>query len=337
MKTTVANLLTKMKLRYDYNITDTDLDSLLVGCINDSLKLIYQWLFDAGKFLDISSSTSFKTTKDQAYIDLQTARIVGDKTTFTGIALDTIIATVDGTASASIDVSGDASIADVLAAINTAVVAGSPASEDDDGYLVLTSLTTGATSAVVIANGATGVAMSKLFSVAAERTNSALTDMDSIVRLTERTNDRPIQLIPYYDFIAMFPDPTSNKSATPDYAAIWNNRLYLGPTPSASTLLVYIEYMAIPVDVTSLSTLPYLTKYDPLILAQSRVEYLQFKDETNTGAITIAQGVADRLKHDLITAASRDLGVNNQTASRRSGEFFGPRIPTDPGTIDAFA
>lgn len=330
-KTTVDNLVTKLKLRYDYNVSDDNLDSLLIGCVNDSLKLIYQSLADAGKYLDIGSSISFKTTIDQAYIDLQVARIVGDLTTFTGVALDTVIVTIDGTASASIDVSACTTIATVVTAIN-AVVTG-VASEDDDGYLVITSPTSGATSAVIIADGATGVAMSKLFSVAAERTSTALTNMEEVIRLTERINDSPIQLIDYYDFIAMFPDPTADKSGTPDYAAIWNNRLYLGPTPSNSTLLVYIEYTAIPADVASGDTLPYLTKYDPLLIAQARVEYLQFFDSNNVSAIQIAQGIADKLEHKLITVATRNIGVNQQTSSRREGTLIAPRSPSTPGDI----
>jgi len=333
-KTTVNNLVSKMKLRYDYNIVDTDLDSLLIGCINDALKLIYQSLADAGSYLDISGSTSFKTTKSQSYIDLQVARIVGDATTFTGAGSDKIKVTIDGTAYDNIDISACTTIAGVVAAINSACTAGSPASADDDGYLVITSLTTGASSAVIIADASTGdSAVADLFSVAADRTSSALTNMDEPIKISERSNDISIEVIPYADFIELYPDPTSTTSNTPFHAAIWNNRLYLGPTPSDSTVSIYIEHRAIPADVVAGGTLPYLTKYDPLLIALARVEYLQFFDANNTGAIRIAQGIAEGLEHKLITAASRNVGMNLQTASRRDGGFDRPRIPDTPGDI----
>lgn len=234
-KTSVNTIVSKLKLRLDYNVSDDDLDTLLIGCINDALKLIFQWLSDAGSYNDISASdgTNIKTTDSQAYIDISTH----------------------------------------------------------------------------------------------------LAAMDELIALSERTNDKRIEIIPYREFIKLYPDPTANESATPDHAALWAERLYLGPTPSADDLVIYVEYTEIPTDVAAGDTLPYKTKYDPLLIAQARVEYLQFFDANNINAITLAQGIADRLKNDLITAAARNVGMNRQTASRRDGAWIGPRSPTDPGDI----
>lgn len=228
-KTAVNTMVTRLKRRLDYNIIDDDLTNLLIDCINDALKLIYQWLFDAGDFIDIGSSdgTNIKTTASQAYIDISTH----------------------------------------------------------------------------------------------------LASADKIVRLSERTNDKPIGLIDYFDFIAKYPDPTANTSATPDEAAIWSNRLYLGPTPSASDLVIYAEYVAIPTDVAAGGTLPYKTKYDPLVLATARCEYLRFFDANNVATIRIAEQAMEFYKNTLITQATKDLGMNKQTASRREGRIWAPRVP----------
>ena len=234
MKTTVNNLVTRLKRRIDYNITDTDLDNLLIDCINDSLKLIYQWCFDAGLFIDISTSTTLTTTASQAYIDI----------------------------------------------------------------------------------------------------SSSLSTADEILRVSERTNDKPVERISYEDFIAFFPDPTANSSAMPDFFSIWNNRLYLGPTPSATGTL-YVEYLVIPTDVVAGDTLPYKSKYDPLLLATSRTEFLRFMDSENVAEIRSAEQIMEFYKQALITQATKRIGENRQMFSRREGIRWYPRIPETGGGYGA--
>ena len=214
--TTVSAFLASIKRFYDYNITDTDLDSLLLDYINEELKVLYQDLYNAGYYKEITREDAFKTIANQPYRDPRIAVIVGNVTTFTGIANDKINVTIDSTEYADIDISASTSIADVVTAINTAT-GGTEASEDVNGYLQILSTTAGATSNCTIANGTTTgqTVVGDLFSTAAERTSTGLDDIDDTVRISERVNFRTIEQIPWRELRRRFPDPTREYTNAP--------------------------------------------------------------------------------------------------------------------------
>ena len=152
-------------------------------------------------------------------------------------------------------------------------------------------------------------------------------DFDQVVKLTERTNDTPIDIIPFTRYRELYPDPSADKSNTPEVAAFFANRIYLGPTPSG-TITLYLDYVKLITKVVAGNTLPYEDKYDELIVAIA-LEYLKkFLDDKNTNAITQAGNLVKELKHDLIVGASKNMGMIQQSASRRegSGERLGPRM-----------
>jgi len=328
MKTAISTLITKIKRKSDYLITDGDLDNLIVDDINSSLKLIKQWLMDYGLYKDVSKSESIKTVEDQEYIDLNIARIVGDTASFTAVAGDKITVTIDGTAYTTAALTGAVLVATVVTAINLATLAiGDVASESDDGYLVITSPTSGATSSVTIADNS-GTPASRLFTVAAERTQSAIVDIDEIISLTERTNDQPITLIDYNELKAMYPDPSTYSSTTPDYFSRFVDRLYLGPTPS-DNILLYIDYIFQITEITSVSTCPLNNKYDPLIVALGVKALAEFLEPDNASRIASANKNVEFWNKQLITGASKNIGMSRSTASRKPEiPYFSPRKAT---------
>lgn len=304
-KTTVTNLITKIARRCDYSsqTTDTGRTNLLVDFINEALHEVKQLFMDYGMYKSIMSQvTTFKTIANQEYRIIDKAVIVGNVATFTGTANDKIKVSVDGTDYDDIDVSSCTSIATVVTAINTAVGA-TVASADANTYLQIISQTTGSTSTVTIADGTnTGqTVIAELFSTAAERTASAIVDLDpnfSMI-MTERVNDRKLFYITPDRYRELFTDPTSNSSNTPDYFTLMNDRFYFGPRPSAANL-IYLDYVKLLTEVTSSSTMPFENKYDPVIIAKCVRLFKEWQDDTNVTAITLAQDKEDRLGRELI-------------------------------------
>ena len=152
-------------------------------------------------------------------------------------------------------------------------------------------------------------------------------DLDQPIKLTERVNDTPIDIIPFDVYRNLYPDPTANKSSTPEVAAFFANRLYLGPTPSG-IITLYLDYVKLITKVIAGGTLPFEDKYDELIVAIALEYLIGFLDNKNTNAITQANNRIKELKHDLIVGASKNIGTIHQSASRRdgSGERLGPRM-----------
>lgn len=150
-------------------------------------------------------------------------------------------------------------------------------------------------------------------------------DLDQPLVLSERTNDSTISIISFKEYRERYPDPTANKSATPDCAAFFGNRLYLGPTPSG-IITVYLDYFKLITKLVAGGSMPYEDKYDELIIAIA-VEYLvKWLDRKDRAAIVTAREDVDRIKHDLIVGASRNIGMSNQVQSRRSAvPYFAPR------------
>lgn len=324
-KTSISSLITRIKRKADYNISDDDLDNLIVDEINDALKIIKQWLMDNAIYKDVSKSESIKTVEDQEYVDLNIARIVGDTASFTAVAGDKITVTIDGTAYTTAALTGAVLVATVVTAINLATAAiGDVASESDDGYLVITSPTSGTTSSVTIADNA-GTPATRLFTVAAERTHTAIADVDEIISLTERTNDTPIDQIPYDELKILYPDPSANSSNVPDYFARFVDRLYFGPTPN-DNILLYVDYIFQITEVTSSSTCPFNNKYDPLIKALCVKGLAEFLEPDNANRITAANRNVEFWTKQLITGASRNIGMRKGTASRKPEiPYFAPR------------
>ncbi len=325
MKTSASTMITRIKRQLDYVITDTDLDNLVIDKINNNLKLLKQWLMDNSLFRECSKSESFKTIENQEYIDLGQARIVGNVASFTAVAADKITVTIDGTAYTTAVLTGAVLVATVVTAINLATVAiGNVAEESDDGYLVITSPTSGASSSVTIADNA-GTPATRLFTVSAERTQSGIADVDEIVALTERTNDRPLEQITYEDLKLYYPDPTNSYVTTPDYFARLVDRLYFGPTPS-DNIFLYIDYIFNIVEITSASTLPFNNKYDPLLEALCVMQLTSWLDPDNRARMTTAEGQVKFWYEALIEKAAKNINVKQGTQSRKpDAPYFAPR------------
>ena len=224
-KSSVATIITKIKRRADYNITDTDLDRLVVDIINDANKVLKQTFLDHGIMDEISVEGTITTTANQEYVDIATQ----------------------------------------------------------------------------------------------------LADLDEIIMQSERTNDRTIEVIPFWRYRELYPDPTANKTTTPFHAARHYNRIYFGPTPSA-VLTIYCDYIKLLTDATSTSTMPFEAKYDPIVTAFGTLELLKWLDPTNAG-IPVAKQNYDELKDILIIGAAKNIGMTRQAKSRNEGEGFEPRVP----------
>lgn len=224
-KSTVTAVTATIKKLADYNITDTDLDDLILEALNLFLPMMKQWFMDDGLFDEIGAHDTLTTVANQEYID---------------IAAETV-------------------------------------------------------------------------------------DFDQHIQLTERTNDSPIELIPFAEYRQRFPDPTVNKSQTPDVAAFFSNRLYLGPTPSG-VISIFLDYIALTTILTSGSTLPYEHKYNALVVAGATEYLVKWLDRGNQAAIASAEKDTLKIKHQLITAAAKNIGMNQQVHSRREGvPYFSPR------------
>jgi hypothetical protein len=314
-KTTVNTFLDEVQLEADYSITDTDLDTLTLSLLNKAIKRVKNLLKDNGVTEDITAESTFITVEDQEYRDITKAIIVGDTASFTGIANDKLKVSVDGTDYDNIDISGDASIADVVSSINTAV-GSTVASETTDGYLQIGSLTTGSSSAVTVADGGTTgqTVVGDLFSASARRSSSGIVDLDQIIQLSERTNDRVIPLEPWDRFRENMVDPSVYTQSTPDGASRVNNRIYFRGRPTQS-ILIYIEYYKLIADVAAGGNMPFEDKYDVLIAAMVKLDLQRFLDSTNTTAIADWKDEIKNLIDELIVNTSREF--TRQAASRR--------------------
>lgn len=78
-KSTVDNIVAKIKRRSDYDISDTDLDTLIIDIINDSLKVIKQLFLDHNLLDEITAQDSFDTVANQEYVDIATETIDFDQ------------------------------------------------------------------------------------------------------------------------------------------------------------------------------------------------------------------------------------------------------------------
>ena len=151
-------------------------------------------------------------------------------------------------------------------------------------------------------------------------------DFDEHVILSERTNDKPIPIIPYAEFVAIYPDPTADKSNVPDAGAFFNNRLYLGPTPSTTGVVLYLEYVPLITKLIAGGTLPFTDKYDELVVAITMEYLIRFMDNSNRTAIRTAEENTDRIRRQLISNAATNIGQIQQRQSRRQETpYFSPR------------
>jgi hypothetical protein len=190
--------------------------------------------------------------------------------------------------------------------------------------LVITSPTSGATSSVTVAQ-TTGSPLARLFASSTDWTQSAISDLDEILMMSERTYKFALLGMAYQDFIAMYPDPASITAVVPDIYCRWDNRIYFGPTPNAYSLL-YLDYIFEITEVVAGGTLPFQDRYDPLLIAFCKAELMEWLDSQNATGITAAKLKVKELKNDLIILASRNVKLNRQTASRRNMiPYFSPR------------
>lgn len=338
MNTTVSALITKIKRRVDYNNTgDTDFEALLLDIINDNVKLLKQWLFDADIISEVSDSATLTTTASQAYVDLSntpSAPVATLVTIGTGLLTNgdysykATFITADGES----DVSAVSNTVTVDAAHNKITVSSipvHPSSKCTSRKLYRT-----------IAGGSTY----KYLATISDNTTTTYTDniadislgadapsVDTIpsileiVTLSERSNDKTIEVLDYNTFLTYYSDPSASSSTMPDHAALWNKRLYLGPMPSAASTL-YVEYIKQQTELLSTSNLPFDNKYDQLLIAMAHDWYLRWQDSADASSIQLAEKNMLRLKNELINGAS-NVNKNRQVQSRRDSQWIGPRIP----------
>ncbi len=328
MKTTLANIVVEIKhaVDYDFSNADSDFTTLVVEKVNKNLKVISQLLYDHNIITEITNQSTFQSIESQSYRDIRKAVITGDVASFTGTANDKINVTIDGTAYADIDVSGDASIADVVSAINTSV-GSTVASETTDGYLQITSLVTTSSSSVTIADGTTTgqTVIAELFSDSDYRTSTGTADLGDIIRVSERDNDTYLQEITYDMFRKMYVNPADNESSTPDVVSRFEDYIYLAPTPT-NALLFYLDYYKVITEVTTGDTLPFTNKYDPLLVAMCKEDIRGFLRKDAAVEAQLNRQEIRELKQGLIIGASNNVGMAQGSVSRR-GEipYFAPR------------
>lgn len=150
-------------------------------------------------------------------------------------------------------------------------------------------------------------------------------DFDQFIKLSERTNDTTIQIITMAEYRARYTDPSANSSETPDVAAFFANRIYLGPTPSGAITL-YLDYIKLITKLTSGGTLPYEDKYDEMVIAIVLEYMVKWLDRGNRAAILTAKEDTLMVKHDLIVGASKNIGMNQQVQSRsEETPYFSPK------------
>ena len=225
-KSTVNSIVSKIKRRSDYDVSDTDLETLIIDIINDGLKVLKQLFLDYSFLDEISAHDTFSTVANQEYVDIATETI----------------------------------------------------------------------------------------------------DLDQHISLSERTNDNVVVIIPFEEYRKRYPDPSADKSATPDVAAFFANRLYLGPTPSG-VITLYLDYIKLISEVVAGGTMLFENQFDPLIIAMAKAELTEWLDPKNGNAITAANNRVEILKQELIIGASNNIGMNRQVHSRRNEiPYFSPRM-----------
>jgi len=328
MKSNVNDVVAKIKRRIDYDVVDSDLDTLVRDTMSDACQVLRQTFYDYKIYQAISTTASFKMDYMQAYTDPQIAKIVNDTTTFTAVAGDTISVKVD-TVTQAVVLTGAVSIANVATLINAAFAPLSPASVQGSGFLQITSPTRGAASVVTMTDTA-GTASARLFSVAVDKSQSAITDIDEILVLSERTFKFAIQVIPYSDLIMLYPDPVSITAQVPDVAARWNDLIYFGPTPSKSNT-IWVDYLKLITDVATGGIMPFENNYDPVIIAKAKAILVQWLDPSDANAITVAKAEDADMTNRLIIDCAKDVRMNRQTQSRRNIiPYFSPRKVVGP-------
>ena len=328
-KTAVNTLISSIKKRIDYDITDTSLDALLLDMLNDGVINMRQWMLDADLVGDISKSSSFVVLSGDESADITQSIVVGDSTTFTGVTGDTIDVQISGIDYADIDISAATTIAAVVTAINTSV-GSTVASTDDDGNLKITP-TTG-TGNVIVTDGTstTTTCIARLISLARNRSDTGISDFDEVLRLREKDNDKVLRLVGFEDLVDSEPDESVGSASTPDIAALWSDgsTFFFRPTLSKS-LRIYIDYFPQHTALVAGATLPFKTKYDPVLKQYCRLEFLkwQLRGNPNLNNILIVEkGVLDDLVKQFITKATKNIGKNRGQRSRRSGSgAVGPR------------
>ena len=71
-KTTVTNITDDIKVLFDYNITDSDLDTLVLKAINQTCRRMQQWFVDTEIYDEIGASTTLNCVAATPYIDITT-------------------------------------------------------------------------------------------------------------------------------------------------------------------------------------------------------------------------------------------------------------------------
>jgi hypothetical protein len=327
--TTVTSIIASIKKRIDYNITDTDLDSLLLDILNDGVTWLRQKLMDSGLRAHIGKTANFFGLAGEEYVDIRLARIVGDATTFTGIADDKLKVTIDGTAYDNISIATATSIANVVTAINAAVLT-TVASVDSNGCLVIASTKTDGSGSVVIADGSTTAqtVVGDLFSQSRDRSVEGITDIDELLRVRDKDDDSVIDIYDFEDLVEQEPDENSSSNSTPYMVSRWQSPFYLFFRSELSeSRRITIDYFPFQTELTSGSTLPFIRKYDPLLKQYCRVEFFawKFADDPSNPQFVREEGKLEQLLNDMVVKCSKNFGKSRQTASRRDGTSAGPK------------
>jgi len=78
-KTTVPNITITIKRLIDYDITDSDLDDLILEALNLFLPIMSQWFLDAEFYDEIGASDTLTTVANQEFIDIATETVDFDQ------------------------------------------------------------------------------------------------------------------------------------------------------------------------------------------------------------------------------------------------------------------
>ena len=337
-KSTVQAIVNKTKRRIDQDVTDSDLDQLLLDNVNDANKIIKQWLQDAGINVEAGSSATLTTTASQEYIDLSltpSAPTLALVTIGTGLITDgahyykVTFVTADGESIAS----SASSLVTTNATHNKVTVTIPLGLSSDVTSRKIYRTAAGGSSYLLLATISDNTTTTYLDDIADASLNattaptiSTIPAYNDLIAISERTNDKDIELIPYERFVELYPDPTADTASTPEHCTLHNGRLYFGPTPT-SAISIYIDFIKHLSELALTSNMLYDSQYDPVFIALVSELWTRWYDKSDSASIRLAQDYTLLVKHELITGASNNIGMNRQQQSRREDRGIHPKMP----------
>ena len=117
---------------------------------------------------------------------------------------------------------------------------------------------------------------------------SAISNLDEIVKITDRTNNIELVNLPYWRFRQLYVDPTEQTGTPIVYSRLFN-RIYLGPRPTAAItyLTDFMKRYAELSDDADQALIP--SKYNYWIYSEAEVEWYKMQDPYDIPAIVISE------------------------------------------------